>query len=375
LAGLYIHIPFCKQACYYCDFHFSTNSSYRDRMIGTISDELILQKDYLDNEIIDTIYFGGGTPSILENKNLIKLLKTIEQTYSINNNPEITLEANPDDLSLKKLYDLKSIGVNRLSIGIQSFHDKTLAFLNRAHNSTEAINCIENARKAGFTNISIDLIFSIPGLTIADLENDISKALALYPEHISVYSLTVEEKTAFGRWQKKGKFRQVSNENSAKQFELLISMLNENNFEQYEISNFCRDDYYSRHNTSYWKNVKYLGVGPGAHSYNGKSRQFNIPNNHKYMKSIEAGIVPMELDDLDEKAKANEFLLTSLRTKWGCSLNSLEQHFNYPLLRYQQEKVNQLLKQQLIKTEKNTIFLTMKGKFLADEIISDLFWI
>lgn len=344
-------------------------------MVGTISDELILQKDYLDNEIIDTIYFGGGTPSILENKDLIKLLKTIEQTYSINNTPEITLEANPDDLSIKKLYDLKSIGVNRLSIGIQSFHDKTLTFLNRAHSSIEAINCFENARKAGFANISIDLIFSIPGQTIAELESDISNALALNPEHISVYSLTIEEKTAFGSWQKKGKFRQVSDENSAKQFELLISRLNENNYEQYEISNFCRDEYYSKHNTSYWKNVNYLGVGPGAHSYNGKSRQFNIPNNHKYMKSIEERAVPMELDDLDEKAKANEFLLTSLRTKWGCNLNSLEQIFNYPLLKYQQEKVASLLKQHLIKIEKNTILLTMKGKFLADEIISDLFWI
>lgn len=343
-------------------------------MVGTISDELILQKDYLDNEIIDTIYFGGGTPSILENKDLIKLLKTIEQTYSINNTPEITLEANPDDLSIKKLYDLKSIGVNRLSIGIQSFHDKTLTFLNRAHSSIEAINCFENARKAGFANISIDLIFSIPGQTIAELESDISNALALNPEHISVYSLTIEEKTAFGSWQKKGKFRQVSDENSAKQFELLISRLNENNYEQYEISNFCRDEYYSKHNTSYWKNVNYLGVGPGAHSYNGKSRQFNIPNNHKYMKSIEERAVPMELDDLDEKAKANEFLLTSLRTKWGCNLNSLEQIFNYPLLKYQQEKVASLLKQHLIKIEKNTILLTMKGKFLADEIISDLFW-
>lgn len=375
MAGLYIHIPFCKQACYYCDFHFSTNSSYRERMVDSISNELILQKGYLDNELIDTIYFGGGTPSILENKDLENFLKTIEQNYSINNYPEITLEANPDDLSLEKLYGLKSIGVNRLSIGIQSFHDKTLTFLNRAHNSTQAVICIENARKAGFTNISIDLIFSIPGQTKAELENDISQALALKPEHISVYSLTVEEKTAFGNWQKKGKFRQISDENSAKQFELLISKLNENNYEQYEISNFCLDEYYSRHNTSYWKNIKYIGVGPGAHSYNGKSRQFNIPNNHKYMKSIETGIVPMELDDLDVKAKANEFLLTSLRTKWGCNLNSLEQHFSYPLLKYQQEKVSHLLKQQLIKTEKNTLYLTMKGKFLADEIISNLFWI
>jgi len=372
LAGLYIHIPFCKQACYYCDFHFSTNLSYQSQMISSITNEIEWQKAYLNHEIIDSIYFGGGTPSILEITEMKKLLKTIESHYEISAKPEITLEANPDDLSMEKLREIKAIGINRLSIGIQSFNDKTLHFLHRAHNSTEAINCIKRARESGFDNLSIDLIFSIPGQSIADLANDISRAINLHPEHISVYSLTIEGKTVFGNWQKKGKFIQLSDEESAKQFDLIISRLEENSFEQYEISNFCRDKKYAQHNTSYWKNVNYLGVGPGAHSFNGKSRQFNISNNHTYMKSIQERKIPFEVEVLNVQSLANEYLLTSLRTKWGCDLEKLQTEYKYSLEKNQ--KMNQWIEEQFIYKDKNMLYLTKKGKFLADEIIADLFW-
>lgn len=375
MAGLYIHIPFCKQACYYCDFHFSTNTSYRTQMIDSISKELEIQKSYLNHETIDTIYFGGGTPSILTSGEIEKLLISIRRFYTINLSPEITLEANPDDLSKEKLNDLKTLGINRLSIGIQSFHDKTLEFLHRAHNSKDAIRCVEDARKVGFDNISLDLIFSIPGQTIADLKEDLNLALTLNPEHISVYSLTIEEKTVFGNWAKKGKFQALTDERSAQQFDFLISKLEDNAYEQYEISNFCRDEKYAIHNTAYWKNINYLGVGPGAHSFNGTNRQYNISNNHSYMKSIEKGEIPFTIDELDSKALANEFLLTSLRTKWGCDLNKLKSLFGYDIIQVQKNKIDQFKKEELILIEKNIIYLSRKGKFLADEIISELFLI
>ena len=344
-------------------------------MIDSISKELELQKAYLNHESIDTIYFGGGTPSLLSSEEMEKLLKSMKRLFKINDRPEITLEANPDDLSLVKLNEMKSVGINRLSIGIQSFNDKTLKVLNRAHNSIEAINCIENARKVGFENLSIDLIFAIPGQTNTALGKDIDQALLLNPEHISVYSLTIEEKTVFGNWQKKGKINPVSDEDSAGQFDLIISRLEENKYEQYEISNFCRDENYARHNTSYWKNINYLGVGPGAHSYNGNNRQFNISNNHKYMKSIGSGTIPFEIEFLTKKDLANEFLLTSLRTKWGCDLRLLNDLYSYDLINSQKSKLSGLIKSEYIFMENGHIFLSRKGKFLADYIISDLFWI
>ena len=342
-------------------------------MVDAIAQEIEWQKAYINHEKIDTIYFGGGTPSILDSKDLERLLKSVSSHYKINPNPEITLEANPDDLSIKKLKELKMIGINRLSIGIQSFHEKTLLFIHRAHSGSEAINCLENARKTGFDNLSADLIFSIPGHSIQNLESDIARILDLNPEHISIYSLTIEEKTVFGNWQKKGKLMQLSDIESASQFDLIMSKLEENQFEQYEISNFCRDGHYARHNTAYWKNTVYLGVGPGAHSFNGKSRQFNVSNNHKYMKAIEEGRVPFELDLLDNKSLANEYLLTSLRTKWGCDLGKLSHDFHYQLETNQ--NISQWVNKKYLFKEDNKLYLTRKGKFVADEVISDLFWI
>lgn len=295
--------------------------------------------------------------------------------YGIESSPEITLEANPDDLSLDKLKHLKSMGINRLSIGIQSFQDETLKFLNRAHNASEAIKCVENARKAGFENLSIDLIFSIPNQKPGDLEKDIAQLLLLLPEHVSTYSLTIEEKTVFGNWHKKGKFKPLSDSASADQFDLIISKLEENHYQQYEISNFCRDGHYAKHNTSYWKNVPYLGIGPGAHSYDGQHRQANVSNNHGYMKSIESGAVPFEKEDLSRQDLVNEYILTTLRTKWGCDMAKLYSLHQYDLLAEQGEKLSELSENGYVEIKDHHVFLTKKGKFVADEIIGDLFWV
>jgi len=335
--------------------------------------EMELQKDYLEGERIDTIYFGGGTPSILELNQIESFLEKTVNLLTINPNPEITLEANPDDLSKAKLKELHAVGINRLSIGIQSFNDETLKLLNRAHNAEEAIACVKDARNVGFNNISTDLIFSIPGASNEALEKDIKTTLALKPEHISAYSLTVEEKTVFGNWQNKGRLKQISDHESARQFEFIISELEDNKYEQYEVSNFCKDGCYSRHNSSYWKNVNYLGIGPGAHSYNGMSRQYNLSNNPGYLKSMKNRQVPFESEMLDNVAKINEYILTSLRTKWGCNLKILEEDFGCQLMVACKVEIEDFMRKKLIKIEDGIMYLTRKGILLADEIIGQLF--
>jgi len=372
LAGLYIHIPFCRQACYYCDFHFSTNLAYRERMVTAIARELELQQNFIVSEPFHTIYFGGGTPSVLKSSELDRLLNIVAKKYNVAPNPEITLEANPDDLSKEKLDELKSLGINRLSIGVQSFRDHILKFINRVHTAEEAIVAYENARRTGFDNISIDLIFSFPGSTKTQLESDIQSAIALVPEHISVYHLTVEEKTVFGNWQRKGKISQLHEDDSAEQFEILIDRLTSANYEQYEISNFCRDGYYSRHNSGYWKNLPYLGVGPGAHSYNGLYRQFNVSHNQKYMNSLEKGIMPVEVDSTDKKSLANDYLLASLRTKWGCDTTILSSSFDLDILRLHSEKILKIIQSGFMIQTGHNLILTQKGRFLADSIIGEL---
>lgn len=373
MAGLYIHIPFCKQKCYYCDFHFSTNRSYQNEMTEAMIRELELQKGYLENENVDTIYFGGGTPSILEINQIDHFLSKATELFSINPNPEITLEANPDDLSGPKLKALHSIDINRLSIGIQSFNDEVLRFLNRAHDAEEAKACVMNARETGFKNISTDLIFSIPGASDEVLERDLETTLSLDPEHISTYSLTIEEKTVFGNWYKKGRLKQVTDHTSARQFEYIIKELEHKDYEQYEVSNFCRDGFYSRHNSSYWKNTHYLGIGPGAHSYNGISRQFNLSNNPGYINSLKKGIVPFEFEEIDNIAKINEYLLTTLRTKWGCDLKVLENDFGCNLIANCKDVIESFKQENLIEINGTIMFLTKKGILLADEIIGQLF--
>jgi oxygen-independent coproporphyrinogen III oxidase len=373
MAGLYFHIPFCKQACHYCDFHFSTNQTLKQELVNQLAEELSLQKDYLESEPIETIYLGGGTPSLLTAQELELLITAIQKNYQVATDIEVTLEANPDDLNSQKLNELKAAGVNRLSIGIQSFDENVLTFLNRAHTATEALGCVDAAHKAGINNISIDLIYSIPAQDDNMLQKNLATALALRPNHISAYSLTVEEKTVFGRWASKGKLLAMEEDQSAQQFELVMDLLTQNGYQHYEISNYCLPGFQSKHNTSYWKGKKYLGLGPSAHSYNGGTRQFNISNNHLYIKSIQKGIVPFEREELTNENKINEYLFTSLRTEWGCNLNYLLEQFGYDLATHNKPYLNQLVANSLINLSDNTITLTRAGKLLADRIASDLF--
>src|SRR6478609_2092529 len=364
MAGLYIHIPFCKQACYYCDFHFSTSQDLKDDLVNSLCSEIEMQKNYLQGEKIDTIYFGGGTPSLLSVHHLQILFDAVNKNFTVNS-PEVTLEANPDDLSKENLEMFKTIGINRLSIGIQSFDNRILKFLNRAHSSHDALLCLERARQAGFNNISIDLIYAIPGQNDDLLKHNINQVVAIAPEHISSYSLTIEEKTVFGKQKKKGIFPVENEESAAAQMEILMEELGKAGFEQYEISNFCKPGFYSRHNTSYWQQKKYLGIGPSAHSYNGSSRQSNISNNSLYIKSIAQGKIPSEVEVLTYANKINEYLFTTLRTTWGCNLNYLLEQLNYDVFKENQPGLDTLIKHQFVTIENNILMLTEKGKLLA----------
>jgi oxygen-independent coproporphyrinogen-3 oxidase len=373
MAGLYIHIPFCKQACHYCDFHFSTQLSNKGNLIKALIKEIEIQKYYLKGEAIKTIYFGGGTPSILSEIEINSLLNSVWKNFAIDADAEVTLEANPDDLSMGSLLNYKAAGINRLSIGIQSFDDGVLRFLNRAHNCIKATESVELAREVGFSNISIDLIYSIPGQSLEDWLRNIRYALSLSPEHISAYSLTIEEKTVFGNWAKKGKLIAMAEDPSATQFEVLMETLADNGFEQYEISNFCKPGFVSKHNSSYWNQESYLGVGPSAHSFNGSLRQSNVRNNSFYIKSIESGIIPAEVEILTRENKINETILISIRTSQGLELQQLKTRYDYDVSALFKIKIDQMIGQELITVMNNRLILTKKGKLVADKIAYDLF--
>lgn len=373
MAGLYIHIPFCKQACYYCDFHFSTNQSQRTELIKLIAREIALQREYLNGESLETIYWGGGTPSLLSVSELDLLFASIHKNFSIVPNPEITLEANPDDLTPEKLSQLNAAGINRLSIGIQSFDDAILKFLNRAHRASEAVQCIDQARKAGFANISVDLIYSIPGQDDALLTKNLATALALNPEHISAYSLTVEEKTVFGRWASHGKLTAMGEDRSAQQFLLVMDTLVTHGYKHYEISNYCKPGFESKHNTSYWQQKPYLGVGPSAHSFNSVSRQFNVSNNYHYATALRENRIPFDREVLTPSNKINEYIFTSLRTQPGCNLQYLKTTMEYDLLEQNRSYIEKLIAAQHMELKDNVLVLTRSGKLLADQITSDLF--
>jgi len=373
MAGIYLHIPFCRQACYYCDFHFSTSQDSRERVIHALVHELVLQKDYLDKEEIETIYFGGGTPSILTEIEVAYILKAIRSNFTICANPEVTLEANPDDLTKDKLKELKNAGVNRLSIGIQSFDDKILKSLNRVHDSKMAVECLHHANELGFGNISIDLIYAIPGLENTKWKEAIDEAILFNPQHISSYSLTVEEKTVFGRLAARGTFKAVDDDIAAQQLHILAGALELQGYEQYEVSNFSKAGYRSKHNSNYWKNKKYLGVGPSAHSYNGTSRQYNISNNHLYTESLRNNKIPATLEILTREDKINEYLLTSLRTVWGANLTLLQQEYDFDLVNIYKQYVQILKEKGLATVTNDTLHLTKQGLLLADKVASDLF--
>jgi oxygen-independent coproporphyrinogen-3 oxidase len=373
MAGIYIHIPFCKQACYYCDFHFSTNQTLRAEMVMAIAREIGIQKDYLGHEPVNTIYFGGGTPSVLSPDEIHGLLQTIHDLHPVAPDAEITLEANPDDLTEEYLQQIRQAGVNRLSIGIQTFHDDLLRYMNRAHDRTTALKTFEAARQAGFANISLDLIYSIPGQDENRWKEDIEQALLLEPQHISCYSLTIEPQTVFGKWANAGKIKSIPDDLAAHQFEILMDRLQQVGYEHYEISNFSLPGFYSRHNSSYWRQENYLGVGPSAHSFNQVSRQFNVRNNHRYLKIIAEGNIPAEKEVLTIENKINEFILTTLRTQWGTDLKTLKRKYGHDLADQNSVYLQELIQQKLTVVENEVITLTRSGKLLADKIASDLF--
>jgi oxygen-independent coproporphyrinogen III oxidase len=373
MAGIYVHIPFCKQACHYCDFHFSTNLQSRPDLVQAILREIELQRGYLNNETVKTIYFGGGTPSLLTQDELSQILNSIHTFHRLGDRVEITLEANPDDLTPVKLKEFRALGINRLSIGIQSFHPEILSFLNRSHNALTAITSFHHAREAGFNNISMDLIYAIPNETDAMWQEDIKRAITLKPEHISCYSLTIEEKTVFGRWSAAGKLKTVEDEVAANHLEILMTELEDADYEHYEISNFAKPGFRSQHNSSYWKQALYLGVGPSAHSYNGISRQYNVSNNHQYLNSLKKDTIPFEQEVLSRENKINEYILTTLRTLEGADLNKLRQHYEHDLLTQNARYLSTLINTGLATLESNMLRLTRKGKLLADKISSDLF--
>ncbi|MEM5563757.1 coproporphyrinogen-III oxidase family protein [Psychroserpens sp. AS72] len=402
MSGIYIHIPFCKQACHYCDFHFSTSLKKRDELVIALGKELEMRKDEFKNTTVETIYFGGGTPSLLTIKELDFLIQQVYVNYKVSEAPEITIEANPDDLIHAQLSsraltnskyilnegslgtksrgltsnsifsDYKSIGINRLSIGVQSFFETDLKLMNRAHNTEEAKSCLEEATRH-FDNISIDLIYGIPGLTNEQWQQNIEMALSYGIPHISSYALTVEPKTALESFIKKGIIDNVDDDLAHEQFHILVETLEANDFVHYELSNFGKDGFFSRNNSAYWQGKPYLGIGPSAHSFSGNERSWNIRNNSKYIAAIEAGTFPKETETLSTTDRYNEYVMTGLRTVWGVSLQKVETNYGLPYKNYLLEHAQTFINQQLLYIEDEKLLVTKKGKFLCDGIASDLF--
>lgn len=373
MAGIYLHIPFCKQACYYCDFHFSTNQELRPQFVAALVREIELQRDYLENDTVRTIYFGGGTPSLLTPAELERILDALRANFRVLPDAEITLEANPDDLSKARLGQLRGAGVNRLSIGIQSFQADTLRFFNRAHSAAEAQDCVERARHAGFSNLSIDLIYGIPGKQTSDWRGDIQKALALAPEHLSAYALTIEEKTVFGRWHKKQQLHPAAEDLVAEQFEFLMDELERRGYTHYEISNFCKPGFLSQHNTAYWQGVSYLGLGPSAHSFRGETRQYNVANNALYIKSLAQDKVPFTPEVLAPHERVNEWIYTGLRTQWGVDCAKIKSSLGFDVQRQRSALLERFSQGGWVMVNNEAITLTRKGKLVADQIARDLF--
>lgn len=371
LAGLYLHIPFCKQACHYCNFHFSTSLKMKDEMVAAICRELAQQKDYLGGEPLETIYFGGGTPSLLGQRDLDLIFGEIFKHYPISAQPlEVTLEANPDDLTVLKINELQQTPVSRLSIGVQSFSEEDLRFMNRAHNASEALACIQNAQSAGFENLTVDLIYGSPTTSHEQWAKNLETVIGLNVPHLSFYCLTVEAKTALAHQVKKGTAPPVDDDHAAKQFEHLLAQTELAGYEQYEISNFARPGWHSRHNSSYWQGKKYLGIGPSAHSFDGVSRQWNVANNAQYIRSLTAGEVPFEREVLTPTQRYNEYVMTGLRTKWGCNLLKIKgMGFETQFA----EGAKTFLEDGTMERSGDVFRLTRQGKFLADGIASQLF--
>ncbi|PKP12262.1 MAG: coproporphyrinogen III oxidase [Bacteroidetes bacterium HGW-Bacteroidetes-3] len=379
MAGIYIHIPFCKQACYYCDFHFSTSLKRKDEMLTAIKRELLLRKDELNKEQIETIYFGGGTPSLLTIDELKMLIEIVYENYEVVEDAEITLEANPDDLSAKKIKELAKLPINRLSIGIQSFFEDDLKFMNRAHTAEESKKCLAEATKY-FDNITIDLIYGVPNMSNKKWLANLKLAFDFNIPHISSYALTVEEKTVLHKLIEKGKVPPIDENLALEHYNILVEETEKRGYINYEISNFGKLAYFSRHNTSYWLGYNYLGIGPSAHSFNGFERSWNVSNNTKYINALLADELPSEKEQLSEKNRFNEYIMTGLRTIWGVSFQKIEKEFGAMYLEKLKKSAERHIKAGLLEIELRSfsgkvLVTTKKGKFLADGIASDLFMV
>jgi oxygen-independent coproporphyrinogen-3 oxidase len=371
MSGIYIHIPFCKQACHYCDFHFSTSLKKKAELVAAICKELVLRKDEIKGKI-QTIYFGGGTPSLLNLEELEQILNVVISNFSISEDPEITIEANPDDLIKDVILQLAKSPINRLSIGVQSFFEEDLKLMNRAHNASEAMSSIKEASRY-FDNISIDLIYGVPGMSKERWQENLNIALSLKVPHLSCYALTVEPRTALETFIKKGIVPPVEDDVAEEHYKLLVTASEAAGYENYEFSNFSIKGYHSQNNTGYWQGKSYLGVGPSAHSYDGDSRSWNINNNARYIKSIQSGSLPIEREILSKKDKFNEYIMTGLRTKCGVSLEKIENDFGKTFHNYLLKQAEEPLSKKLLFIEDNVLKVTKNGKFLSDGIASNLF--
>ena len=371
MAGIYIHIPFCKTRCIYCDFYSTTRSELKSQYIRALCRELTERKEYLKGEAVETIYFGGGTPSQLSEEDFKEVFKTIEQVYGMREATEITLEANPDDLTEEYIGMLHTLPFNRISMGIQTFDDATLQLLNRRHNATQAIEAVKRCRQAGFQNISIDLIYGLPGETEQRWAQDLQQAVSLDVEHISAYHLIYEEGTPLYKMLQQHSVSQVDEDSSLNFFSTLIDTLSAAGYEHYEISNFCKPGMYSRHNT-YWQGIPYLGCGPSAHSFDGDSREWNVASLNQYLSSIEQGQRQHETEQLDTQTRYNEYIITGLRTMWGISTEELKKKFGDRLWKYCLEQASSYLENGKLELHNDRLKLTREGIFISDGIMSDL---
>ena len=371
---IYLHIPFCKQKCSYCNFHFSTSFSLKDEMLSAIKKEIQLRYNELENKTLKSLYFGGGTPSVLSVDEIKSLIDEIQKYFSFDNNIEITLESNPDDLNKNFLEELSQTEINRLSIGTQSFFDEDLKLMNRAHNASEAESSIKRAQDFGLENISIDLIYGSPTSNFEIWKDNLSKTIELQVPHVSSYALTVEPKTALEKWIENGKIRSPEETEQNQEFYYMKDFLKDNGFDHYEISNFGKPGFHSKHNSAYWKSEPYLGIGPSAHSYNGHlERSWNIANNPIYIKNLNQNILPIEKEILTEKDRFNEMIMIGLRTIWGVDLNRINQNFSSEVIDYLNQEIKSKIESRILEIENNYLKIPEKHWFLADGIASDLF--
>ncbi|MEM1260101.1 MAG: radical SAM family heme chaperone HemW [Bacteroidota bacterium] len=374
MAGIYLHIPFCKQACHYCDFHFSTVFRKREAMVMGLAHELRLRKSEFDNSVVETIYLGGGTPSVLKVAEIEYLISAVHESYAVGENVEITIEVNPDDMLPQYLESLAQSPINRLSIGIQSFYDEDLRLMNRSHDGAQAVSSVEGALDH-FTNVSIDLIYGIQGMDNKRWVQNIEKALSFNIPHISSYALTVEPRTALKRYIDKAILPDVSDEQAHEQYHIMVELLESRGYINYETSNFGQPGFFSKNNSAYWKGENYLGIGPSAHSFNGEQRSWNVRSNIKYLKAISKGELPQEKEKLSTRDRYNEYVMTGLRTIWGVSLKKIREEFDPVYEKYLVKQANKYVREHLLFWDGEVLLTTKKGKFLADGIASDLFMI